>query len=116
MKILRRTAPLPEDRATVDAGLVVAASMISDNARESLRDGRLRDGVADAVEGVRLAQRALYDLVELARANGESFEDLANHSHLSPEYLRHAFDEFDRDMWAQAGPDKNGREPWRVLG
>lgn len=118
MKILRKVAvpPLSQEQKWVDAGLVVAADMISDNARTSLQDGRLRDGVADAVEGVRLAQKALYDMIALALAAGESIEDLARESHLSPEYLRRAFDEFDREMWAQPGPDKKGREPWRVLG
>ncbi|MFI8769548.1 hypothetical protein ACIGN6_32215 [Streptomyces sp. NPDC053792] len=119
MNILRKFAAplsLSEDRKWVDAGLMAAADMISDDARTSLRDGRLRDGVADAVEGVRLAQKALYDMIALALANGASIEDLAGESHLSPEYLRQAFDGFNRDMWAQAGPDKNGREPWRVLG
>lgn len=30
--------------------------------------------------------------------------------------MREAYERFDRGMWAQAGPDEHGREPWRVLG
>ncbi|MFI1177518.1 hypothetical protein [Streptomyces melanogenes] len=116
MKKLLRKDPLPEDRANVDAALEVAADMLADNARESIRDDRVLDAVADTAEGVRRAMGALYDVVELARARGISFEEMASHSHLSPEYLEAAFAQFDRGMWAQPGPDKNGREPWPVLG
>lgn len=117
MKILRNTArSLPGDRQMMDAGLTVAASMVSDNAAESLRDGRWSDLVADLAEANRRTQICLYDAIERALAEGESFESLANESHLSPEYLRKAYERFDREMWAQAGPDEHGREPWRVLG
>ncbi|MEU2159092.1 hypothetical protein ABZ532_29480 [Streptomyces sp. NPDC019396] len=116
MKNKLRRSKLSEDAEWVDAGLVAASQMIADNARTSLRDDRLVHAVADAVEGVRLQMKALHDLVGLSLANGITHEEMANEAHLSPEYLQRAYESFDRDMWAQAGPDKEGREPWRVLG
>lgn len=100
----------------MDAGLTVAADMIADNAAKSLRDGRWADLVADLVEANRRTQISLHEAVEKALAEGNTFETLANDSHLSPEYLQAAYQQFNREMWAQPGPDKEGREPWRVLG
>ncbi|MFE9406844.1 hypothetical protein ACFYNY_34615 [Streptomyces sp. NPDC006530] len=112
----RRVKSLSEGQEWADAGLVSAADMISDNARKSLRDGRWSDAVADQSEGIRRAMKALYDLIHLSLEHGVSFEEMAAESHLSPEYLREAYEGFKRDMWAQAGPGEDGRERWRVLG
>lgn len=101
---------------TVLPGLGLTAELISVNAAESVRDGRWADAVADLAEANRRAQRSLHEAVEQALAHGETFESLANASHLSPEYLAAAYKSFDRGMWAQPGPDKDGREFWRVLG
>ncbi|MET9511956.1 hypothetical protein ABZX62_26450 [Streptomyces flavidovirens] len=100
----------------IEAGLTVAAEVIAENTVDSLRDGRWSDAVADMTEGNRHAQISLYELVERALAEGETFEALANAAHLSPEYLREAYERFDRNMPAQSGPDQHGRERWRVLG
>ncbi|GAA1930386.1 hypothetical protein [Streptantibioticus ferralitis] len=118
MSILRKAArQLPEERKSLDAGLTVAASMIDDNARQSLHDGRLTDSVADLVQASRSVQGCLYEAIGLALAEGTTtFEDLAAESHLSPEYLKEAYERFAPGMDARPGPDKNGREPWRVLG
>lgn len=116
MNFFRRVEPLSEGQEWVDAGLVSAAEMMSDNARKSLRDGRWAHAVADASESIRLSMKSLYDLIHLSLEQGVSFEDMAAESHLSPEYLREAYEGFQRDMWAQAGPGEDGREHWRVLG
>lgn len=87
-------------------GLTMAATMISDNAATSLRDGRWRHLVADLAEANRRAQISLHDAFERGLAEGETFERLAAEAHLSPEYLRAAYEQFDRSMWAQAGPDQ----------
>lgn len=114
MKI--RKGKLPEDREMLDAGLRSAASMITENAATSLRDGRWIDLVADLAEANRRTQRSLHEAIEQALKEGETFETLGNASHQSAEYLGQAYENFDRKMWAQAGPDRHGREPWRVLG
>ncbi|MCQ4045780.1 hypothetical protein ACFOSC_27815 [Streptantibioticus rubrisoli] len=112
----KKTKELSEDLQTMDAGLAMAADLIADNAAKSLREGRWADLVADLAEASRRTQISLHEAVEKALAEGETFETLANGSHLSPEYLQAAYEQFNREMWAQAGPDKDGREPWRVLG
>ncbi|MEV8546972.1 hypothetical protein [Streptomyces sp. NPDC051572] len=96
--------------------LDISARMISDNSATSLRDERWSDLVADLAESCRGVQRSLHRAVATAVDNGETFESLASDSHLSAQYLREAYERFDPNMWAQAGPDRHGREPWRVLG
>lgn len=118
MPLFRRatTKELPQERRWLDAGLTVAVDMIDDNARRSLRDGRLRHAVADLAQASRSVQGCLYDAIKLALASGATFEDLAAESHLSAEYLREAYERFAPGQDARPGPDENGREPWRVLG
>ena len=112
----KKTEELPEGLRTIGAGLTVAADLITDNAASSLREGRWSDMVADLAEASRRTQISLHEAVEKALAEGETFETLANGSHLSAGYLREAYERFDREMWAQAGPGEDGRERWRVLG
>ncbi|MGW6605185.1 hypothetical protein [Streptomyces sp. NPDC055036] len=112
----KKTKELSEDLQTMDAGLTMAADLIADNAAKSLREGRWTDLVADLAEASRRTQISLHEAVERALAEGETFETLADGSRLSPEYLHAAYEQFNREMWAQAGPGKDGREPWRVLG
>ncbi|WP_328966439.1 hypothetical protein [Streptomyces sp. NBC_00239] len=89
MSILRKIKrELPQDRQMMDAGLAVAAEMITDNASSGLRDGRRAHSVADLVEASRRVQISLHEAVERALAQGTMFEELAGESHLSPEYLR----------------------------
>ncbi|MET8822631.1 hypothetical protein [Streptomyces rochei] len=117
MRISREvTKQLPEEVKWVDAGLTVAARMIDDNARGSLHGGRLPDAVADLVQASRSVQRSLYEAIKLALSQGHTFDDLANESHLSTEYLREAYESFDPSRDARPGPGEDGREPWRVLG
>ncbi|MEU6618621.1 hypothetical protein [Streptomyces parvus] len=112
----RRVKSQPEDVQLIEAGLGQAASMISDNATTSLLDGRWGDVVADLAQASRQTQISLHEAIEKALTEGETFQTLASESHLSPEYLKEAYERFDRGMWAQPGPDEHGREPWRVLG
>lgn len=116
MKTSGKKKPLPEDLKVLDASLAMAAGMIADNAATSLRDGRWVDLVANLAEANRRAQISLHEAVEKALAHGQSFESLAGGSHLSPEYLQEAYEQFDRATVARSGPGKDGREPWRVLG
>ncbi|MBT2394387.1 hypothetical protein J7E87_34575 [Streptomyces sp. ISL-1] len=113
---MKSSKPVPEDRRMLAAGLTMAAEMITENAADSLRDGRWSDAVADLAEAARRTQVILHEAIERALAEGETFETLANDAHLSPEYLRQAYEQFDRGTPAQSGPDQHGREPWRVLG
>ena len=115
MKLFKKER-LPEDVGFMDAGLEVALSMVGDNARESLRDGRRADYVADLAQAVRLLQTSLHEAVEWARDGGESFQELASEAHLSPEYLERAYERFDRGRPAQSGSGADEEEPWRVLG
>lgn len=112
----RTTGQLPEEWKTLDAGLTVASDMIHDNARRSLHDGRLADAAADCAQGIRFGQMALHELIRLGLAGGSTFEDLAAEMHLSPEYLKAAYEQFDPGRAARPGPDEDGREPWPVLG
>ncbi|MCZ4098559.1 hypothetical protein C8250_041710 [Streptomyces sp. So13.3] len=116
MKTSGKKKPLSEDLKVLDADLAVAADMIAGNAATSLRDGRWVDLVVDLVEANRRTQISLHEAVEKALAHGQSFESLAAGSHLSAEYLQEAYEQFDRAAVARPGPDKDGREPWRVLG
>jgi hypothetical protein len=117
MKLSMKTSkPMPEDRQMLAAGLTMAARVITDNAAGSLREGRWTDTVADLAEAARRTQHVLHEAIERALAEGETFETLASAAHLSPEYLRQAYEQFDRSTPAQSGPDQHGREPWRVLG
>lgn len=116
-KGLPRPSKLPEDRQWIETSIELTVRMLGkDHAAGSLADGRWTHLVADLAEANRRAQKALYEAIERALAEGETFESLGNASRQSPDYLRQAFEEFDPGMWAQRGPDANGREPWRVLG
>ncbi|TQK49876.1 hypothetical protein FBY35_0152 [Streptomyces sp. SLBN-118] len=110
---MKSSKPVPEDRQMLTAGLTMAAEMITENAADSLREGRWSDAVADLAEAARRTQVILHEAIERALAEGQT---LANDAHLSPEYLRQAYKQFDRGTPAQSGPDQQGREPWRVLG
>lgn len=115
MKIFRR-AELPEEVETMDAGLEVLIGMIADNARQSLRDGRRSDYVADLAQASRLVQTALYEGVQWAQTGGGSLDEQAAHARVSTEYLQRAYERFDPGRAAHAGPGSDQEEPWRVLG
>jgi hypothetical protein len=112
----RRTKARPKKHPVLAAMLNISARMITDNSAKSLCDERWTDLVADLAESSRRVQQSLHKAVTTALDNGETFESLAANSHLSAKYLRDAYERFDPNMWAQAGPDRHGREPWRVLG
>ncbi|MCQ8194643.1 hypothetical protein [Streptomyces rugosispiralis] len=112
----KKSKELSEDLQLMDAGLTMVADLIADNAAKSLREGRWTDLVADLAEASRRTQISLHEAVERALAEGETFETLAGGSRVSSEYLKAAYEQFNREMWAQPGPGEDGREPWRVLG